>query len=93
MDLWDQEAIDLFGPTFIEFTDERGQFRLIAVDGWMALLSRRGDDDGLRLGSPLAAESRDEAPDAGVPPREAVIVDEVLPDRHAVAAPDEGLLD
>ena len=35
MDLWDQEAIDLLGPALIEFKGERGQFRFIAVDGWM----------------------------------------------------------
>jgi hypothetical protein len=31
MDLWDQEAIDLLGPAFIEFKGERGQFRFIAT--------------------------------------------------------------
>ena len=35
MDLWDQEAIDLVGPAFIEFGGQGGQFRFIAVDGWM----------------------------------------------------------
>ncbi len=36
MDLWDQEAIDLVGPAFIEFGKDRsGSFRFIAVDGWM----------------------------------------------------------
>ena len=35
MDLWDQEAINLVGPAFIEFKGQRGQFRFIAVDGWM----------------------------------------------------------
>ena len=35
MDIWDQEAIDLLGPAFIEFKGARGQFRFIAVDGWM----------------------------------------------------------
>ena len=33
MDLWDQEAIDLLGPAFIEFKGQRGHFRFIAVDG------------------------------------------------------------
>jgi NADP-dependent 3-hydroxy acid dehydrogenase YdfG len=37
-------------------------------------------------------ELRDEAPDAGTSSGEAVIVDEVLPDRHGVATPGEGLL-
>lgn len=35
MDLWDREAIDLLGPAFIEFKGQGGQFRFIAVDGWM----------------------------------------------------------
>lgn len=36
MDLWDLEAIDLQEPAFIEFrTDRTGQFRFIAVEGWM----------------------------------------------------------
>jgi hypothetical protein len=35
MDLWDQEAIDLLGPAFIEFKDRSGQFRFIAVEGRM----------------------------------------------------------
>jgi len=35
MDLWDQAAIDLVGPAFIEFKGEGGRFRFIAVDGWM----------------------------------------------------------
>lgn len=36
MDLWDLEAIDLLEPAFIEFRRDRtGQFRFIAVEGWM----------------------------------------------------------
>jgi len=36
MELWDQEAIDLMGPAFIEFgKDQAGQLRFIAVEGWM----------------------------------------------------------
>ena len=35
MDAWDREAIDLVGPAFIEFQGQGGQFRFIAVDGWM----------------------------------------------------------
>jgi hypothetical protein len=35
MDLWDQEAIDLIGPAFIETKGQGGQFRFIAVDGRM----------------------------------------------------------
>lgn len=34
MDLWDQEAIDLVGPAFIQFSGgQSGQFRFIAVEG------------------------------------------------------------
>ncbi len=35
MDLWDQEAIDLLGRACIEFKGHGGQFRFIAIDGWM----------------------------------------------------------
>ncbi len=35
MELWDQDAIDLLGPAFIEIGDNDGTFRFIAVDGWM----------------------------------------------------------
>src|SRR6266571_207552 len=36
MDLWDQEAIDLVVPGFIEFGDDgTGEFGFIAVRGWM----------------------------------------------------------
>lgn len=36
MDAWDQDAIDLVGPGFIELTDDAtGQFGFIAVRGWM----------------------------------------------------------
>ncbi len=45
MDLWDLEAIDLVGPGFIEFgKDQTGQFRFIAVEGWMDC--RYGELDG-----------------------------------------------
>jgi hypothetical protein len=36
MDMWDQEAIDLVAPGFIEFGDDgTGEFGFIAVRGWM----------------------------------------------------------
>ncbi len=36
MELWDQEAMDLIEPAFIEFgEDETGDFGFIAVRGWM----------------------------------------------------------
>jgi hypothetical protein len=59
MDLWDPEAIDLLGPGFIQFgADRSGQFRFIAVQGWMDChhgqrdgrpcveFTWEGDDDG-----------------------------------------------
>ena len=45
MELWDEDAIDLLGPAFIEITaDGRGSFRFIAVEGWMDI--RRVQRDG-----------------------------------------------
>src|SRR5260370_39982883 len=36
MDMWDQEAIDLVAPGFIEFGDDgTGEFGFIVVRGWM----------------------------------------------------------
>jgi hypothetical protein len=36
MDLWDQEAIDLVAPGFIDFGgDGTGEFGFIVVRGWM----------------------------------------------------------
>ena len=37
MELWDQEDIDLLGPAYINFDSKKksGQFRFIAVEGWM----------------------------------------------------------
>lgn len=36
MDHWDQEGFDLLGPAFIRFDKNRtGEFRFIAVQGWM----------------------------------------------------------
>ena len=59
MDLWDQEAIDLVAPGFIEFGDDgTGEFGFIAVRGWMDCrpgerggpasveFSWQGDDEG-----------------------------------------------
>jgi hypothetical protein len=59
----------------------------------LAFLARRGDDHRMGLGRPLAAQPPDEAPHAGVAGQEAVVIDEVLPDRHGVAAAAEGQLD
>lgn len=47
MELWDQDAIDLAGPAFIEFgPDNTGSFRFIAVEAWMDV--RPPHRDGLR---------------------------------------------
>ena len=36
MELWDEEAVDLMGPAFIEFgRNQSGRFRFIAVEGCM----------------------------------------------------------
>src|SRR6185437_15231996 len=52
---------------------------------------RRDHDARLRRGR--AAEGQDKAPHARIASREAVIVDEVLPDRHGVASAAERLGD
>src|SRR4051794_33633522 len=45
MELWDQEAIDLLGPAFIEIGPRNGgNFRFVAVDGSMDI--RRVERDG-----------------------------------------------
>lgn len=36
MGLWDEDAIDLLGPAFIEIAPNgQGSFRFIVVEGWM----------------------------------------------------------
>jgi hypothetical protein len=41
MDLWDQDALELVGPAFIEFGKGRsGQFRFVAVEGWIDCLHK-----------------------------------------------------
>ena len=50
----------------------------------LAFFAGRGRDDDARLGGRRAAQFQDEAPDTRVPRGEAVIVDEVLPDRDRV---------
>ncbi len=44
MDLWDQEAVELLGPAFIELEGQGGAFRFIAVDG--AMSCRHGQKNG-----------------------------------------------
>ena len=51
----------------------------------LAFLARGGRDDHARFGRRGAAERQHEAPDTRVPRREAVVVDQVLPDGHGVA--------
>jgi hypothetical protein len=59
----------------------------------LPFFARGGHDHGMRVGRLRAAQLAHEAPHAGVPGREAVLVDQVLPDRHGVAAAAEGQLD
>jgi hypothetical protein len=51
----------------------------------LAFFPGGGRDDHARLGGRRATQSHDEAPDTGIPRGEAVVVDEVLPDRDGVA--------
>ncbi len=44
MEVWDQEAIDLLGPGFIEFAKEHGSLRFVAVEG--GLDCRYSEDKG-----------------------------------------------
>ena len=44
MDLWDQDAIDLAQPGFIEFNDEEGEMRFIAVRAWLDIRYSTRDD-------------------------------------------------
>ena len=59
----------------------------------LRLLARRGEDHRMGLGRARPAQSPHEAADARVAGREAVAVDEVLPDGHRVAPAPERLDD
>src|SRR2546428_3310220 len=59
----------------------------------LALFPRRRDDDRVRLGRLRPPEAAHEATHAGVLGREAVVVDEIPPDRDGVATPGNGELD
>ena len=59
----------------------------------LGFLARRGSDHNACFGRSGSVLSHDEAPHAGIPGAEAVVVDEVLPDGHGVAAPSERLGD
>ena len=57
MEVWDQDAIDLLGPGFIEIGTDQGSFRFIAVEGWMDI--RAVHHDG-RAGIEFSWEGSDE---------------------------------
>ncbi len=59
----------------------------------LAFLTRRRRDHDARLRRRRPAKRHDEAPHAGVPCGEAMVVDEVLPDGHGIAATPECLGD
>jgi hypothetical protein len=66
--------------------------RAIAVID-LAFLAGRGGDHDARLARGGPPERQDEAPHTRIPSREAVVVDEVLPDRHRIAPASERLAD
>ena len=57
------------------------------------VFGRARRDDGPRLDGGLLPERRDEAPYACITSREAMVIDQVLPDGHGVAPPADGLGD
>jgi hypothetical protein len=58
MELWDEDAIDLVGPAFIELhDDDQGSFRFIAVEGWMDV---RAVERDRRPGIEFSSEGNDE---------------------------------
>ena len=59
----------------------------------LCLFSRGCRDDGSRLDGGLLPERRDEAPYACITSREAMVIDQVLPDGHGVAPAANGLDD
>jgi len=59
----------------------------------LAFLAGRRDDDDARVGRRGPAQLPNEAPDAGVARGEADLVDQVLPDRHGIAADLHGGFD
>jgi len=68
----------------LRMTDHRA---VAVID--LAFLAGRGGDHDARLGRGRASKGHDEAPDARIARGEAVVVDEVLPDGHRVAAAAE----
>jgi hypothetical protein len=75
--------------------DDDGRFRGVRGTPDLEIGPQQWRSPGVpaALGRTLAAHLDHEAPDAGVPGREAELINQVLPDRHGVAAPAEGQLD
>lgn len=58
MELWDRDAIELLGPAFLEFRpDQQGEFRFIAVHGFMDV---RFVNDGAARRAEFSWEGEDE---------------------------------
>src|SRR5262245_16703830 len=72
--------------------DRMPHHRALAVVDLRFLAGRR-DDDRVRFARALAAERAHETAHAGVAGREAMLIEEVLPDRHGVAVAAQGNLD
>ena len=50
MDLWDQDALDLVAPAFIEFSpDHTGEFGFIVVTGWIDWRRAEADRNGVEF--------------------------------------------
>ena len=66
MELWDRDAIDLLGPAAIIFEDEAfGEFRFIAVRGWMDCRFAERDGEALVEFSWLGKDEMDDASGRG----------------------------
>jgi hypothetical protein len=66
MELWARNAIDVLGPAFITFEDDSmGEFRFIAVRGWMDCRFARRDGKHLVEFSWQGKDERDEASGRG----------------------------
>jgi hypothetical protein len=86
-----------------EGEDEQARAAVLAGDGMphhralavvdLAFFAGRGDDDRVRVRRALAAELAHEAAHTGVAAGELMLIDEVLPDGHGVAAAAERQLD
>lgn len=66
MELWDEEARDLLGPAYIKFgSDGTGEFRFIAVQGWMDCRFGRKDAKSLVEFSWQGSDEMDEVSGRG----------------------------